>query len=215
MCAERPKFVPHPARRDRSEPSTSPFRSRDATARPRLPRPEAGCAPSGPSVCRIWRFAIAASRARPRAARATRARPRAARATRPPLRVPRPAAGCALGGPSVCRIWRVAMTRSPRVGRGHVSGSLARFDRPRPGLSWPAEGCMSGGPPFGVCRIRRAGRDCSEPSTSPCRSYDGDACIPTATRGRSRWRPAARPSRFFMLVAVAAVAARRERPPPP
>ena len=31
MCARRHKFVPHPAHRDRSEPSTSPCHSRDAT----------------------------------------------------------------------------------------------------------------------------------------------------------------------------------------
>jgi hypothetical protein len=42
--------VPLPARRDRSEPSTSPCQSRGATD-PRLPLLAAGCAPGAPLVC--------------------------------------------------------------------------------------------------------------------------------------------------------------------
>ena len=56
---------------DRREPITSPCRLRDAID-PIRPRPAAGCAPGGTSVCSIRRIAIAASRARPRATRATR-----------------------------------------------------------------------------------------------------------------------------------------------
>jgi hypothetical protein len=41
------------------------------SATPRLPRPAAGYAPEGTSVCRIRRVAVAARRARPRTARAT------------------------------------------------------------------------------------------------------------------------------------------------
>jgi hypothetical protein len=89
LCAGRPTCVAHPTGRDCSELRTC--RSRNATA-PRLPRPAARCAPDGLRVCRIRQVAIAASRARPRAARAAR--------THPHLRLPRLAAGMCAGLPT-------------------------------------------------------------------------------------------------------------------
>jgi hypothetical protein len=123
--------VPHPARRDRSELSTSSCRSRDAT--PRLPAASAGggmCAGRATCVCRFRRVVFAASRARLRAARATR----------PPARLLRPAAGCAPGAPPVC-----AASGASRSSRARLRA--ARATRPPARLLRPAAGGAPGVPP--------------------------------------------------------------------
>jgi hypothetical protein len=163
--------VPHPARRDRSEKRTSPCRSRAVTHRPPATAGGEGCTGRDTRVCSIRRVAIAASRARPRAARATR----------PPARLSRPATGCALGVPPV-----YAASSASRAQRAeHVRVPLARCDSPL------------------ACRDRRrdvrrarhlcvphpAHRDCSEPSTPQCSSRDVSPRPPaSAGGGRSAGR---------------------------
>jgi hypothetical protein len=124
--------APHPARRKRSEPSTSPCRSRVASLRPPDTAGGGMCAGRATCVGRIQRVAIAASRARPRATRASR----------PPIRQPR-----------LRRDVRLAM----RNWRCSSSGSATRPQRPagatQPPLAIHEEG---GSAPAAFFASRRA-----------------------------------------------------------
>jgi hypothetical protein len=177
MCAGRPTCAPHPERHDRSEPSTCPCRSCDATA-PACHGGQRECAPGGPSVCHIRRVAIAASPACPRAALAKRtispashgrrrdvrrtahvfatsgaSRSQRAKHVPVPLARRNPLPPAAAGSGDVrCTAHVCAASgasRSPRA--EHVPMPLARRDPPR--LSRPAAGCAPGGP--SVCRTLR------------------------------------------------------------
>ena len=209
--------VPHPARHNRSEPSTSPCRSRLVTphtpamacggmcagratcvcrirrdaiaaslapcrsrhASPQPPATAGGetCAWSATCVCRTQRVAIAAVRARPRADRASRV-------SRPPIRQPRPAAGCAPGAPLVS----AAPSASQPQRAEHVTVPLVLRDRSPPAKAY---GGTCAGRATCVCRIRRV-----EITASRARPRDAGAtraparlprpevgCAPTAPLG--------------------------------
>jgi hypothetical protein len=192
----QPTAGQHPARRDSSEPSTSTCRSCDATAP--APMADDGSALGGPRSGRARRDAIAASRARPRAARATqppplttaggrsvpgsprvgcdlrvkvaasRARPRDARVTRPP----RPAlagGGSAPGGPRLGRIRRDAIAASRRAARAPRPPAVRRRH------GWRR---ICAGQPR--CGPHPARRYRSEPSTSTYRPCAATATASTA-----------------------------------
>jgi hypothetical protein len=236
MCAGRPTDAQHPARRDRREPSTSPCSLCNATApachgrrrgvrwmahvcltvcaasgatrsqraenvpvplvrgdRPCLPRPAAECVQGGPSVCRIRRVTIAASRARACAARATRPPPPATAGgvcaeghTYVPHPVPH---DCSEPSTSQCRSRDAIPSRLPR----QVAGMCAA----RP-----------------TCVPHPASLDCCESSTSQCRSFDA---TPPTYRGRCAGRPKCVPHTARRVAAsrARARAARATRPPPP
>jgi hypothetical protein len=170
MRSEWPTYVQHPVPHYGSKPSTSPCRSP-----PRLPRRAAGrgCALRGPRVCRIRRLAMAASRARPHAARATRPPPPieagggiCAGPGRPKC-VPHPARRDRSEPSTSQRLSRDATTpfchcrrrgvrraaqvcaasgasRTPRAEHVPVTVPLVRRDSPL--LPWPAGGLCAGRP---------------------------------------------------------------------
>ena len=107
----------------------------------------------------------------------------------------------------MCRIRRIAIAASPA--RPHAARALRL---PPPATA--GGGHAQGGPRVRHCAPHPAGRDRSEPSTSPCRSCDGDADgNPWPAAVAAGRRPTqARHSRFLVRVAVAA---RRDRAPPP
>jgi hypothetical protein len=191
--------VQHPRRRNRSEPSTSPCRSRDATCHPAtcgggLRLAAHVCAAPGASRSQraehvpvplarrympprhVRRGSVLGGpcvcRTRRVAITASRARPRAARATRhAPRHVRR---GSAPGGPCVCRIHGVVIAASrarPRAARASRHATLPR-----------TAGVRAEPHP------RRRDPNHSEPRTSPCRSRDA-TCPPPRAAGVCAGRP--------------------------
>jgi hypothetical protein len=156
--------VPHPARRNRSEPSTSPCRSSGATA-PRLPRPTAGRAPGVPLLC-------AAS-----GASASLAHPGAARASRPYICRPRPEAICA-PGPALRLVCAASGASRPQRAE-HVPVPIAHHDPPSDGHGQRRDVRLA----RHLCVPHPARRDRIEPSTSLCQSRVANP-RPPATAGR-------------------------------
>ena len=200
-----PRGRRHPARRVRSEPGTSPCRSRDAAPRPPATAGGGMCTGRATCVCRIRRVAIEPSTSPCRACDATprspvtagggrsagratcvgrirrvaiaasRALLRAARATRPPTGLPRPATGCVLGAPPVCAA--SGTSRSQRA--EHVLVPLAR--RAPPIACYGQWRDVHRACHLGVQLPAR--RDRSEPGTSPCRSRDVTPRPPVSAGG--------------------------------
>jgi hypothetical protein len=176
--------VPHPALRDRSEPSTSPCRLRGATPRPPAKACGGTCAGRATRVCRFRRVATAASRARPRANHAARQIPaypclrRDVRRARH-LCVPHPAFRVhSEPSTSTCRSRGATALRRPRLRRD------VRRTRH-------------------LCVPHPARRDRSEPSTSPCQSRGAtDPRLPWLAAGCALGVP---------LVCAAASASRSQR----
>jgi hypothetical protein len=195
ICAGRPMCALHPVRRDHSEPSTSPYRSPDATCPPRHVR--RGSAPGGPCVYRIRRVAITASRARTRAARAAR-------------HAPTPRAAGVLAGRPMC---------VPHPARRHRSESSTSPCRPR-GAICPTRHGRRRFPPGGpcVCRARcvtitasrarpRAARAARQASPATCGGGPRRAAHVCAASGASRSQRAEEH--------VPVPPARRDNPPRP
>jgi hypothetical protein len=181
-----PVCVPHPSRRDRSEPSTSPCRSRLANPRPPA---NAGGWMLRPAchlcVCRIRRIAIAGSRARPRAARASR----------PPNRLPTPAVGLCAGRATYTCVFRI---RRVAIATSRTRPRAARASRPPDSPPRPAAGyCAERHCHLCVCVPHPARRDPSEPIAASRDIAPGvpPVYVPHPAR-RDRREPSTSPCRF-------------------